>query len=51
MLKFNWNGDFVEGYKMKDRVSCFSVTNDDTKILGIVYSEDGEPSIMEYKIN
>lgn len=51
VLKFNWNGDFVEGYKMKDRVSCFSVTNDDTKILGIVYSEDGEPSIKEYKIN
>lgn len=50
LLKFTWNGDFVEGYKMKDRMSCFSVTNDDSRILGIVYSEDGEPSIMEYKI-
>ncbi len=50
ILKFNWNGDFVEGYKVNDRLSCFSVTNDDSRILGIVYSDDGEPSIMEYRI-
>ena len=50
ILKFNWDGDFVEGYKVNDRLSCFSVTNDDSRILGIVYSDDGEPSIMEYRI-
>lgn len=50
ILKFNWNGEFIEGFKVTDRMSNFSVTNDDSRILGIVYSDDDEPSIMEYSI-
>lgn len=55
ILKFNWDGELVDGFRVDDKIYCFSVTNDDSRMLGLVYlGEDaGENNIVikEYRLN
>ncbi len=55
ILKFNWDGELVDGFRVDERIYSFSVTYDDSRLIGLVYiGEDaGENNIVikEYKLN
>lgn len=50
ILKFNWNGKLVGGYEIKEKIYSFSVTNDDSKIIGLIDDGDDNIIIKEYNI-
>lgn len=50
ILKFTWDGEFVDAYKIPDRILDFSVSNDDNYIYGLVAIDGGEYAVMKYNI-
>lgn len=50
ILKFNWEGELINGYEIKEKIYCFSVTNDDRKIIGLINTGDDNIIIKEYNI-
>ena len=55
ILKFDWDGDYIEGYRIGERIYCFSVSRDDSRLFGLVDlgDENGEDNIIvkEYTLN
>ena len=55
ILKFNWDGELVDGFRVDEKIYCFSVVNDDSKMLGVVDGGEnmGEDNIVikEYRLD
>lgn len=50
ILKLNWDGELVAGYRVNDRLYSISASEDDSTIYGLI-TRNGEDAVMEYKID
>ncbi len=50
ILRFTWDGDFVDGYVLDRPCGSLVVTDDDSKIIGITNGEDDERLLIEYPL-
>ena len=48
ILKFDWNGNLKEGFKIEQRLKTFAIDEDKNCIYGITYSEEDESLLLQY---
>ncbi|MDE6368873.1 MAG: TolB-like 6-bladed beta-propeller domain-containing protein [Muribaculaceae bacterium] len=50
ILRFTWDGDFVDGFVLDGQCSCAAVTDDDSRIIGFAAAGEDEVILKEYKL-
>lgn len=50
IMKYTWDGEFVDGYRFDEKIYDFTVTNDDSIIIGLVACGDDDVIIKSYNI-
>ncbi|MCM1093937.1 MAG: TolB-like 6-bladed beta-propeller domain-containing protein [Lachnospiraceae bacterium] len=49
ILKLNWDGELVAGYRVNDRLFCISASEDDRALYGLI-KRNGEGAVVKYTL-